>query len=124
MSPAALLLWGTVTAAPPPPAPPTLQPFHERVYWHIPGSLGDGVSTEWALSRGGSEFNPLLQSRGLRLAVRVAEPLLLAAVENGIERKIGRRPALWFRWFAIVSRLAVTFWNIRTGLAVSSSERR
>ncbi len=73
---------------------------------------GDFISTEMVLSSGGYELNPLMKSRGTRIAASVAGPALINWVSNEI-RPEHPKIAILVRLGAIVANGYLIQHNLR-----------
>jgi hypothetical protein len=83
---------------------------------YLPGGLSDGLTTEYFLTHGGNEMNPLLRERWVRVPVKLlVEPLAAAAGERWLERHRRRTLALLFRYAMWATRLYASISNIRYG---------
>jgi len=79
------------------------------------GSAGDFASTEYVLSNGGSELNPLQQNRGVRIGSTVAFPVAMNYLTEELREDGHPKLALWFRVAVVALKGYVIVHNLRAG---------
>lgn len=77
------------------------------------GSAGDILSTEYALAGGGSELNPLLQNRGVRIGSSVAFPVAANYLTEELRKDGHPRLALWLRVAVVALKGYAIVHNLR-----------
>jgi hypothetical protein len=66
-------------------------------YAMFAGSAGDFLSTQYALSRGAQELNPLQREMGVRVATTVAFPFVANYLSDELRKDGHEKLALWLR---------------------------
>ncbi len=77
------------------------------------GATGDFVSTEYLLSNGGSELNPLMQTRGVRIGATVAFPFAVNWMTEELRKDGHPKLALWMRVGLVGLKGYAVFHNLR-----------
>jgi hypothetical protein len=77
------------------------------------GSAGDVLSTEYALSGGGYELNPIQQHRGVRIGSNVAFPFLVNHLTDELRKDGHPKLALWCRVAVVALKGYAIVHNLR-----------
>jgi hypothetical protein len=88
--------------------------LYKALGWAMfPASAGDFASTEYALAGGGSELNPLMQNRGVRIGGSVAFPFVANYLSEELRKDGHPKLALWFRIAVVGLKGYAVFHNLR-----------
>jgi hypothetical protein len=99
----------------PAPRPHESELFRALGWAHYPAKLADFASTEIALRRPGAyEANPLMESRGVRIATTIALPVAM----NVVTAKLYRKHPKW------ATALRIVAVAVPSALAVSNLSQR
>ncbi len=82
-------------------------------YAAFAGAAGDVLSTEYALTDGGSELNPLLQNRGVRIGSNAAFPFATNYLTEELRKDGHPKLALWCRIGLVALKGYAVFHNLR-----------
>jgi hypothetical protein len=82
-------------------------------YAMFAGSVGDFVSTQHALARGGYELNPLQRDLGVRIGTTVAFPFVANYLSDELREDGHEKLALWFRIALVGLKSYVIMHNLR-----------
>jgi hypothetical protein len=83
-------------------------------YAMFAGSIGDFVSTQHALARGGYELNPLQRDLGVRIGTTVAFPFVANYLSDELREDGHEKLALWLRIALVGLKSYVIVHNLRT----------
>jgi hypothetical protein len=83
-------------------------------YAMVGGSIGDLLSTQYALSNGARELNPLQQNTGVRVASAVAFPVVAIYLSDELRKDGHPKLALWFRIALVALKGYAIAHNLRT----------
>lgn len=76
------------------------------------GAAADLGSCEWALAHGAPERNPLMQTRGSRIAMKAGEVALLTFLDRKIEKR-SHKAAKVLRIAALSVHVLIAAWNVK-----------
>ena len=80
----------------------------------VGGSVGDLLSTQYAISNGARELNPLQQNTGVRVASAVAFPVVAIYLSDELRKDGHPKIALWFRIALVALKGYAIAHNLRT----------